>query len=175
MAGNHLEALGMLETKGLVALIEGSDAMLKAANVTFLGRWPSEGMGDLLSVGDLHLVNLSDDPLSRMTMPSKLPAILASGRAVLAVAAGETARIVENAGAGWTVAPGDLDGFEAAIRQAHALGQKRILDHGTSSRRYYERHLALDIGVDAVERLLRKISHGATREHVAHEAGQRER
>ena len=29
MANNHLEALGMIETKGLVALIEASDAMMK--------------------------------------------------------------------------------------------------------------------------------------------------
>jgi hypothetical protein len=29
------QALGMIETKGLVALIEATDAMLKAANVTF--------------------------------------------------------------------------------------------------------------------------------------------
>ena len=31
-----LEALGMVETKGLVAQIEASDAMLKAANVTLV-------------------------------------------------------------------------------------------------------------------------------------------
>jgi len=32
-----MEALGMLETKGLVALIEASDAMLKTAEVTLVG------------------------------------------------------------------------------------------------------------------------------------------
>ncbi|HEU5115637.1 MAG TPA: BMC domain-containing protein [Isosphaeraceae bacterium] len=32
------EALGLIETKGLVGLIEGTDAMLKAANVTLAGR-----------------------------------------------------------------------------------------------------------------------------------------
>ena len=31
------EALGMIETKGLVAMIEASDAMVKAANVTLVG------------------------------------------------------------------------------------------------------------------------------------------
>ena len=44
MAGNHMEALGMIETKGLVALIEASDAMLKAANVTLVG-WQKIGSG----------------------------------------------------------------------------------------------------------------------------------
>ena len=32
-----MEALGMIETKGLVALIEASDAMVKAANVRLVG------------------------------------------------------------------------------------------------------------------------------------------
>jgi len=31
------EALGMIETKGLVAMIEASDAMVKAAKVTLVG------------------------------------------------------------------------------------------------------------------------------------------
>src|SRR5207244_414455 len=38
------EALGLLETKGLVALMEGSDAMLKAANVEMIG-WDKAGAG----------------------------------------------------------------------------------------------------------------------------------
>ena len=32
------QALGMIETKGLVASIEASDAMVKAANVTLIGK-----------------------------------------------------------------------------------------------------------------------------------------
>ena len=38
MAGSTLEALGMIETKGFVALVEASDAMVKAANVQLAGR-----------------------------------------------------------------------------------------------------------------------------------------
>ena len=32
------QALGMIETKGLVASIEAADAMVKAANVTLIGK-----------------------------------------------------------------------------------------------------------------------------------------
>ena len=32
------EALGMVETKGLVAMIEAADAMVKADNVTLVGK-----------------------------------------------------------------------------------------------------------------------------------------
>jgi ethanolamine utilization protein EutM len=38
------EALGLLECKGLVALMEGTDAMLKAAEVQMLG-WDKCGAG----------------------------------------------------------------------------------------------------------------------------------
>ena len=33
-----LNALGMIETRGLVAAIEAADAMVKAANVTLVGK-----------------------------------------------------------------------------------------------------------------------------------------
>ena len=33
-----MEALGMIETKGLVAAIEAADAMVKAANVQLIGK-----------------------------------------------------------------------------------------------------------------------------------------
>ena len=39
-----MEALGMIETKGFVCLVEASDAMMKAANVEFLG-WDKVGSG----------------------------------------------------------------------------------------------------------------------------------
>src|ERR1700752_4397189 len=54
MASTSMEALGMVETKGLVALIEASDAMMKAANVTLIG-WQKIGSGlvTALVVGDV--------------------------------------------------------------------------------------------------------------------------
>lgn len=56
------EALGMIETKGFVALLEASDAMMKAANVQFLG-WDKVGSG-LVSAfvsGDVAAVKAATD------------------------------------------------------------------------------------------------------------------
>src|SRR5437868_13488746 len=36
--GTSSDALGLIETKGLVGVIEATDAMLKAANVSLVGR-----------------------------------------------------------------------------------------------------------------------------------------
>ena len=62
MASNNLEALGMIETKGLVALIEASDAMVKAANVNLIG-WQKIGSGLVTAfvVGDVAAVKAAVD------------------------------------------------------------------------------------------------------------------
>ena len=61
MAKVH-EALGMIETKGFVALIEASDAMIKAANVQFLG-WDKIGSGYVTAfvTGDVAAVKAATD------------------------------------------------------------------------------------------------------------------
>ena len=56
------EALGLLECKGLVSLMEGTDAMLKAANVTLKG-WHKIGSGMVTAfiVGDVAAVKAAVD------------------------------------------------------------------------------------------------------------------
>ena len=56
------EALGMLECKGLVCLIEGVDAMLKSANVKMVG-WDKVGSGLVTAfvVGDVAAVKAAID------------------------------------------------------------------------------------------------------------------
>jgi ethanolamine utilization protein EutM len=56
------QALGMIETKGLVAAIEAADAMVKAANVTLTGK--VHVGGGLVSVfvrGDVGAVKAATD------------------------------------------------------------------------------------------------------------------
>lgn len=57
-----LEALGMIETRGLVPQIEASDAMLKAANVTLVG-YEKVGRGYVTSFvkGDVAAVKQATD------------------------------------------------------------------------------------------------------------------
>ena len=57
-----MEALGMIETKGFVPLVEASDAMMKAANVTFVG-WDKVGAGlaTVFVTGDVAAVKAATD------------------------------------------------------------------------------------------------------------------
>ena len=58
----QMEALGMIETRGFVALLEAVDAMLKAANVQFLG-WDKVGSGMVSAfvTGDVAAVKAATD------------------------------------------------------------------------------------------------------------------
>ena len=57
------QAIGMLETRGLVALVEGTDAMLKAANVQLAGPMKQVGSALVTSVvlGDVAAVKAATD------------------------------------------------------------------------------------------------------------------
>jgi ethanolamine utilization protein EutM len=56
------EALGLIETRGLVAAIEAADAMVKAANVRFVGRQKVKGgLMAIMVAGDVGAVKAATD------------------------------------------------------------------------------------------------------------------
>lgn len=57
-----LEALGLVETKGLVASIEAADAMVKAANVVLIGKeYIGAGYVTVMVRGDVGAVKAATD------------------------------------------------------------------------------------------------------------------
>jgi ethanolamine utilization protein EutM len=58
----EMAALGMIETKGFVTLVEATDAMMKAANVEFIG-WDKVGSGLACAfvTGDVAAVKAATD------------------------------------------------------------------------------------------------------------------
>jgi ethanolamine utilization protein EutM len=58
----NTNALGMVETKGLVAAIEAADAMVKAANVTLIGKEQiGAGLVTVMVRGDVGAVKAATD------------------------------------------------------------------------------------------------------------------
>ena len=58
----NYEALGMIETRGLVGAVEAADAMVKAANVTLIGRVQvGGGLGTVMVRGDVAAVKAATD------------------------------------------------------------------------------------------------------------------
>ncbi len=56
------DALGMIETRGLVGAVEAADAMVKAANVTLIGREQvGSGLVTVMVRGDVGAVKAATD------------------------------------------------------------------------------------------------------------------
>ncbi|HIW71453.1 MAG TPA: ethanolamine utilization microcompartment protein EutM [Candidatus Levilactobacillus faecigallinarum] len=59
---SNMNALGMIETKGLVGAIEAADAMVKAANVTLIGKEQiGSGLVTVMVRGDVGAVKAATD------------------------------------------------------------------------------------------------------------------
>jgi len=58
----NMEALGMVETKGLIGSVEAADAMVKAANVVLIGKeYIGAGYVTVMVRGDVGAVKAATD------------------------------------------------------------------------------------------------------------------
>ena len=68
-----MEALGMIETKGLIGAIEAADAMVKTANVVLTGREYVGAGYVMVSVrGDVGAVKAATDAIQRAAQTGKI-------------------------------------------------------------------------------------------------------
>ncbi len=82
------------------------------------------------------LLLASDDREGRLSHPNKLFEYWGAGRPILAIAPpGDTARLVRESGAGIAVAPADVDGIAAALRQLIADHREGRLAYGVDRER----------------------------------------
>lgn len=125
-------------------------------NVTFLPRVPPSEVGEVLASGDALLVHLRDDPLFRITVPSKTQAYMVAGKPVLMGVAGDATTMVEDADAGVCFAPEDPESMAAAVRELMALPPERLAEMGANGREYYERELSLAVGAGKLAGVLER-------------------
>lgn len=137
-----------------------ADSLQVNDRVHFLGRRPMASMPGLLAAADLQLVCLTDTPLFRVTMPSKVPSLLAAGQPLLVVAAGDPARVVTEAGAGWAAPPDDPAAVAAALQQAQQAGPDMLRQMGARGRQRYESQMSSAIGGARLTEILRQARKG---------------
>lgn len=104
------------------------------ANVRFLPLQPLDRLNELLNAADIHLLPQRDDAAD-LVMPSKLGAMLASGRPVIATARPGTEVAAVAGRFGIVVAPGDGEAFAAAITELAAAPERRA-QFGAAGRAY---------------------------------------
>src|SRR5262249_27169844 len=89
-------------------------------NVRFVSAQPKRAMREVLGAADACLATLRDIPLFRTTYPNKVFDYMAAGRPVLLAIDGVIREVVEGAGAGIFVPPGDGGQLAAAVRRLMA-------------------------------------------------------
>lgn len=128
----------------------------RLTNVEFTDRVSVEEAASLLQSSDALIVHLTDDPLYRITVPSKTQACLRAGRPVVMAVHGDAAELVRQAGAGPVVPPSDPGRLADAIRDLARLDPDEREALGAAGRRYYDAELSLRRGVDRFEAILER-------------------
>jgi glycosyltransferase involved in cell wall biosynthesis len=121
------------------------------SNVAFLPRRPLSEIGRVLRLADVLLVHLKDDPLFRITIPSKIQSYLFMGRPILAAVLGDAADLVRGAGAGLCCAPEDSDAIAEKAVEFCDMPEARREEMGRSGKEYYLRELSMAVGVGRFE------------------------
>lgn len=93
------------------------------SRVHFLGLQPNESFNELMATADFHLIPQKAEAAD-LVLPSKLGAVLASGRPVIAMASQGTGLAAEVEDAGLVIPPGDTQALAAAIAR---LSEDRAL------------------------------------------------
>ncbi|HBN25990.1 MAG TPA: glycosyltransferase WbuB [Desulfobacteraceae bacterium] len=115
-------------------------------NVRFLARRPLNEIGDILNLADLLLVHLKNNPLFRITIPSKTQAYMAAGRPILMGMRGDAAALVEKAGAGLICMPEDPHDIAHVVEKLYKMSREDLDLMGDNGRKFYEQELSLQIG-----------------------------
>jgi glycosyltransferase involved in cell wall biosynthesis len=109
-------------------------------NVQFIDRQSPRAMPSLLGQASALLVTLVRDPTMGMTVPSKIQAYLAAGRPIIACLDGEGARVVAEAGAGFTCAAEDAEALAQTVISMQGLSAEKLQKMGDDGRNYYHQH-----------------------------------
>lgn len=128
-------------------------------NVRFLPRQPIHAMGGILAGADALLVHLKDDPLFRITIPSKTQAYLAAGKPILMGVGGDGADLVERAGSGIVCEPGNPQSIAEAVKELVDASDERLAEMGRAGKAFYDRELSVSVGVEKFDRIFKAAAH----------------
>jgi glycosyltransferase involved in cell wall biosynthesis len=122
------------------------------------GRRPNEDMPALLSLGDIMLVSLTDEPIFSLTVPSKIQGYMASSKPILAAVNGEGARIVEEARAGLTCPSESPKALAEAVLQFYRMPIEERQKIGNNGFEYFKIHFEESIVIKEIEKACQILS-----------------
>jgi colanic acid biosynthesis glycosyl transferase WcaI len=133
-----------------------------SARVSFLGRRPMEEMPGLMAASDLLLVHLKRSELSKLVIPSKTMAYLASGKPILMAMEGAAADLIAEAGAGKVCEPGDPLKLAAAVEEIASMPTHEAGVLGQAGRNYLKQNLSKSRVLGRYEAVLENVARPAS-------------
>ena len=134
-------------------------------NVRFLPRQPMQAMGGILAGADALLVHLKDDPLFRITIPSKTQAYLAAGKPILMGVGGNAADLVNQSQSGVLCQPGDPRSIADAVKKMVDASPAELASMGRKGKAFYDRALSLSVGAGEFDRIFQMVLQAESRIH----------
>lgn len=116
-----------------------------------LGRYPMQYMPLFYHYSDFLVVPLNDAAIFADTLPGKVQSYMSSGKPVIGMVNGETARVIEESGCGFAVASGDNDSFARTLDLCCSLGSSERDTLGSRGKTYAYENFRLEPLVDRVE------------------------
>ena len=120
-----------------------------------LGRKKPEEIPYYLAWCDVAFLSFADNPLFAMTIPAKLQSYMACGMPILAVADGETKRIIEDAGCGWCCEVGDVKTTALVIDRIVNEEKNEICNLRKATSAYFRQYFAKDELMDKIDEYVR--------------------
>jgi glycosyltransferase involved in cell wall biosynthesis len=135
--------------------LEQQARALGLGNLHFLPAVPKDEMDQALAAADAGIAILKPLDVYKTTYPNKVFDYMAAGRPVILAIDGVIRQVIEQAGAGVFVPPGDPAALAQAIRQL-ARDRAAARTMGRSGRDYVAQHFDRETLADGLERVMRQ-------------------
>jgi glycosyltransferase involved in cell wall biosynthesis len=111
----------------------------------FLGKHPIERMPSFFRAAGALLVSLKSEPIFSLTIPGKVQPYLATGIPLIGMLDGEGARVIDEAGAGFTCPAGDGEALARVVSRMADLDESDRDRIGLRGREYGRREFDRDM------------------------------
>ena len=115
--------------------------------IVCLGQFPARYMPYFYYYSQYLLVSLKDLPVFGHTLPGKVQSYMSSGKPLLGMVSGETRRIIDQVGCGFSVASGDHAGFASMLEECCRLNAEERDRLGALGQAYANKNFRLESSV----------------------------
>ena len=127
-------------------------------NVHFLDRVDGSMVGQYLSCADVLLVHLKDEPLFRITIPSKIIGYLFAAKPILLGLNGDAQKIINDSEAGLCCEPDDVEDLHSKILEFYNMSQTERDIMCENAARFYSENFTIEKNTQQYIELFEKVS-----------------